>query len=118
MVELIILLIFNSLLCFGVWNACFYERKVTGLKSSNEDQCYDYSVEETKGVLWFVDKWAKGKWFYKPLCYCLPCMASFHSVYPYWTYMISTNCININAVLFYPVYVLALSGLNYLIDRE
>ena len=114
MIELAILLAFNSLLCFGFWNACYYqERKM--IKS--EYYCFE-EQEEIKGVLWFIDKWASKYWFYKPLCGCLPCMASFHSIYPYWTYMYATNCINIHSILFYPVYILALSGLNYLINQE
>ena len=101
MIGLGLLLIFNSLLCFGFWNACYYDKK-----------------NNIKSPLWFIESWAKGKWFYKPLCGCLPCMASFHSIYPYWIFHYSTNCININSLLFYPIYVVALSGLNYLIDRE
>lgn len=100
MIEILILLFFNSALCFGFWNACYYKTK------------------NTKGVLWFIDKWAKGKWFHKPLCDCLPCMASFHSIYPYWTFMYAIGALNLHSLLFYPVYVLALSGLNFLIDRE
>lgn len=108
MVDLLILIIFNSLLCFGFWNACNYEPYQHPYQNGGE----------VKGVLWFVEKWSKDKWFYKPLCGCLPCMASFHSIYPYWIFMYMSNAINVNSLLFYPVYILALSGLNYLIDRE
>lgn len=112
MIELAILLMFNSLLCLGVWNAANYEvKKVWNVGGNRWDE------EEIKGVLWFLEKWAKDKWFYKPLCGCLPCMASFHSIYPYWTYMYAANAINIHAVLFYPIYILALSGLNRLIEE-
>lgn len=117
MIDILILLIINSLLCFGFWNACLYEIKKGNIQIGNED---DYSSEkiENKGVLWFVEKWAQGKWFHKPLSGCLPCMGSFHSAYVYWGYMYAINNLDLNAILFYPVYVLALSGLNYLIDRE
>jgi len=117
MIDIIILILINSALCFGFWNACYYEIKKGSLQAGSEFAHIEKG-EEIKGVLWFIDKWAKNKWFYKPLCGCLPCMASFHSIYPYWTYMYATNCLNLNAILFYPVYILALSGVNYLIDRD
>ena len=108
MIDLLILLLFNSALCFGFWNACNYEPF---------KHPYQHG-EEIKGVLWFIDKWSSDKWFYKPLCGCLPCMASLHSIYPYWVYMTITNNLYWYSVALYPVYVLALSGVNYLIDRE
>jgi len=108
MLDLLILLSFNSLLCLGFWNACLYIKK---------EDIYT-GVEEIKGVLWRLEKFGGDNWWYKPIGGCLPCMASLHSIYPYWTFMYATNALNINALLFYPVYILALSGLNYLIDRE
>lgn len=117
MIGLLILLFFNSLLCFGFWNACLYQPSKIDYRIS-ELTAFEEEHPEIKGVLWFIEKWSRGKWFYKPLCNCLPCMASFHSIYPYWTYMYSTNALNIHAVLFYPVYVVALSGVNYLIEGE
>lgn len=106
MIDILILILINSAVCFGFWNACLYVK----LDELN-------GVEEQKGALWFIEKYSNGKWFYKPLCGCLPCMASLHSIYPYWTYMLFTDNLTIGALIFYPVYVLALSGVNYLIDR-
>ncbi len=117
MISLFILLIFNSLLCFGFWNACYYNLKKTAKKSWNGD-CFLWEYEEVKGVLWFIDKWAQDKWFYKPLCGCITCMASLHSIYPYWTLMYFIDRVNLESLAYYPIYILALSGLNYLIDRE
>jgi hypothetical protein len=113
MIDLLILLGLNSALCFGVWNACLYEQT-----DRLEWDGYKYNKIYNKGVLWFIDKWAKDKWFYKPLCGCLPCMASLHSIYPYWMYMFISNNLDYKALMIYPVYILALSGVNYLIDRE
>lgn len=108
MIDLLIILILNSFVCFGFWNACLYlpENLILG---RNEDE---------KGVLWFVEKWSQGKWFYKPLCGCIPCMASIHSTYVYWTFMFVSDAINWESLIIYPIYIIALSGLNYLIDRE
>jgi len=118
MINLLILLVFNSLLCFGFWNACLYIPKKIEKNFSRTDcwNCFKVVQEEVKGVLWFVEEWAKDKWFYKPLCGCLPCMASLHSVYPYWIYVYIGGKDPLIMLLFYPVYILALSGLNYLID--
>lgn len=117
MVDILILLLINSAVCLGFWNACYYEVKKGNVQIGSE---YDseHSTEEIKGVLWFIDKWSKDKWFYKPLCGCLPCMASFHSIYPYWSAMYFGNNLSIEAIVFYPIYIIALSGINYLIDRE
>lgn len=113
MIELAILLVFNSFLCLGVWNAANYEVKRVWNETKSK-----WDNEEVKGVLWFLQKWTVNKWYHKPICGCLPCMASFHSIYPYLTYMYAANAINIHALLFYPVYVLALSGLNRLIEEK
>jgi len=117
MLDLFILLLINSALCLGFWNACFYKPSKIDYSISGES-AFEEEHPEIKGVLWFLEKWGQGKWYYKPIGGCLPCMASFHSIYPYWTYMYSTNALNIHAVLFYPVYVVALSGVNYLIEGE
>ena len=106
MIYLLIILLINSLVCFGFWNACLY---------MPEDKLND--TQEIKGVLWFIEKWAKDKWFYKPLCHCLPCMASFHSTYVYWGFMFTLNSITWSALIIYPIYILALSGLNYILNE-
>ena len=116
MLDLAILLLLNSLLCFGFWNACLYEQTHEKVFTSTTMPDYHYKVN--KGVLWFIEKWSRDKWFHKPLCGCLPCMASLHSIYPYLTYVLLSDNSVLDYVLIYPIYVLALSGLNYLIDRE
>jgi len=117
MIDILILILINSAVCFGFWNACMYIPGKEELRVGSSSELYS-ETSEVKGVLWFIEKWASDKWFYKPLCGCLPCMASFHSIYPYWTYMYMTNALNWNALIFYPAYIMALSGVNYLIDRE
>ena len=118
MIDLILLLIVNSFVCFGFWNACLYVPKKMGRNPSRLDceNCFIVIQKEVKGILWFVEKWAIGKWFYKPVCGCLPCMASLHSTYVYWMFMFVSNEINVESLMMYPIYILALSGLNHLID--
>ena len=112
MIDLLILLVINSLVCFGFWNACLFER----LPDKWDDRKSIVVEQYNKGVLWFVEKWSNDKWFYKPLCGCLPCMASLHSVYPYWILMFVSDEMNLKSILFYQIYIVALSGLNYLIE--
>jgi hypothetical protein len=107
MIDLLIILILNSLVCFGFYNACLH---------LPEDVFNNR--KEQKGVLWFIEKWAINKWFYKPLCGCVPCMASFHSTYVYFTFLFVADKLELGYFIIYPLYILALSGLNYLIDRE
>ena len=114
MIDLLVILIFNSLYCFGFWNACLYSYS----NDTYSNQLSSFTKHYEKGVLWFVEKWAKDKWFYKPLCGCLPCMASVHSIIPYWSFMYVGDAVNWNALILYPIYIVALSGLNYLIERS
>lgn len=120
MINLILLLLFNSLVCFGFYNACLYipEKIERNYDKSDCYNCFKTVQEEVKGVLWFVEEWAKDKWFYKPLCGCVPCMASFHSTYVYFTFLFVADKMETGYFMIYPLYILALSGLNYLIDRE
>ena len=110
MIDLLILLLINSLVCFGFWNACLYERMPDKWNDLKSIVVENYN----KGVLWFVEKLSKDKWFYKPLCGCLPCMASIHSAYVYWVFQPFT----LQSLYVYPVYIIALSGLNYLIENR
>lgn len=117
MIDLAILLLINSALCFGFYNAAYYVPSKSNLQAGSATD-YIEENEDVKGALWFIDKWAKDKWFYKPLVGCPPCMASFHSIYPYWLVMYVTNNLSLTALAFYPIYILALSGINYLIDKR
>lgn len=115
MIDILILLLINSAACLGFWNACLYESKnilVWNDKLSRLEPKKEYD----KGFFWRLEKWGNGKFWYKPIGGCLPCMASLHSILPYWGYMYSTGCLNEHALLFYPVYVLALSGINTIIE--
>lgn len=110
MIELILLLIVNSLVCLGVFNAAFY---------AIEDK-YPNPVKIHKGLLWVVPYLFEYKFnikpesfWLKPIYSCLPCMASIHSTYVYWIYY-NFNTFNL---LQYVIYIFALSGLNLLLDK-
>lgn len=72
-----------------------------------------------KGGLYFVKKYGDkifNEFWRKPFYDCLGCMASIHSVLPYWLFMWQTNCINYYSLIFYPFYILSLSGILVIID--
>lgn len=111
MTELLILIIFNSFLCLGFYQACLYIETTQQIVIGDEIK----PVKSfNKGLLWFVPKYFNKYpwWLRKPLYDCLACMASIHS-WPYWLVVDW----NIKSLMFYPVYVLALSGFNFILDQ-
>ena len=108
MIELIFI---NSLLCLGFYQACTYyqaERQVdTGGYFSTQ-------VYHEKGLLWFIPYYLRNApwWFNKPIHACLTCMAGLHS-YPYWI----INDFTLTNLYFYPAYILALAGANFILDQ-
>jgi len=100
MIEILTLLIFNSLLIVGIYNAVDYELDVDR-KPTN------------KKILWWV-KWYTRKlpsWFTDPIYGCIMCMASVHSFYIFWLF----NSASLENIPIYIIYIFALSGLNSLI---
>lgn len=92
------LLIINSFACYGFWNAANYDNET-----------------KEKGILWFIPyvfgcfPW----WVRKPLYDCVSCMASIHSTYFYFYYYDITA----DNLIQYPLYILALSGVNILLSE-
>ena len=85
MINLLLLLIFNALYINGFYNL------------SNQDMPLAF-LQKIPDKLDFIKK---------PLCDCLPCMASLHS----WPYFVM-NKNSSDMLLIYPVYICALSFLN------
>ena len=100
MIELLTLLIFNSLLIVGIHNAVDYELDVD-LKPTN------------KNILWWVKWYTRNlpDWFTDPLHGCIMCMASVHGFYIFWIF----NPASFDNIPIYIFYTFALSGLNKLI---
>lgn len=94
--DYLVLLILNCLFCAGFHILTRHE-----------------VVEDVhhKQPLWWVDQWCRfffGDNFTKPVCSCLVCMSSLHSIAPFWTQHVPTP----TNVLIYLSYVIALAGLN------
>lgn len=99
--ELAALLLMNVLLCVGFHVLTRY----------NESQLV---AENFKQPLWFIAAGARkiSPIFAKPVCDCLVCMASLHSILPYWF----IHAWDTDTLLVYPAYVIALAGANALVE--
>lgn len=75
-----------------------------------------YSEDKPQAFYW-LHKIKAPWWVKKPLIECVSCMASVHSMYVYWPWVVWCGQMGLKALLVYPIYVVALSGLNYLLNR-
>lgn len=99
MIDLLTLVLFNSLYICGLYNSVYYELDVDKKPINKE-------------ILWW------GRWYTrnlpnmlrKPLTECIICMASIHS-FPFWIFN-DFNYLNLGIFI---LYIFALSGLNALI---
>lgn len=93
--QLLSLLILNSLVVVGIWFTCNYEAQ-KGLRPVVGKQ-----------LLWFI-KYYGTKWFgdsfMKPVCGCVVCMASVHGTWFFWTFIHTS-------VIEWLTWMLALAGL-------
>lgn len=94
MIDLIVLLVVNALYCVGVWLA------------TGEDMILE------RPELWLSER--VPEFWLKPVFGCPTCMASLHSILPFWLYSPFT----VESVLLYIIYVPALATLNSLIAQR
>ena len=142
MVELILLLIANSLLCLGVWVATQWDgsdsfdelsdilqKRQKGLTIHSAISCdgnpfYDKEYRDShitdKMILWWIRYYGSAlpKFWQKPLYRCLPCMASIWSVPVLTTAVLMGMLEPVQALILAPTYILALAGLNYIISTK
>jgi hypothetical protein len=115
--EIFLLMIFNSLMIFGLFNAGTYKLKAEVMIEPvkvKHDMIDPNSIE----VLSYVRVWIEnnfGETIARPLIACPYCMASFHSAIPYFTYF--NGSVTDQVLIFYPLYICALSALNYSIMK-
>jgi len=100
---IILLLLFNSLLCIGINRASNY---------LTVDNCI---IEDSKGSLWLLRYYSVkllGDFWSKPVCTCIRCMASVWS-FPFWLF-IEFSTFNL---IIYLLYIPALSAVNEWVDN-
>lgn len=95
MTNLIILLFINSLYCVGLWI------------STGEDMIFE------RPALWLSQR--VPEFWLKPLFGCPTCMASVHSILPFWLF---NPMEGYETVLLYIIYIPALATLNSIIASK
>ena len=116
MIELLTIAIFNAGIIFGINKATQYEE--CHPEDAGLDFCDDNGIDkDSKMVGWRLRYWSL-KWFgsfwSKPLFTCPPCMASVHGTWFYWI----VSDVTVQSLLFWPIYILFLSGLVALINSS
>ena len=116
--SLLALYIINALAIIGFYNAAHYAKEKE--RQRTDDGLLEFFVDvEVKGLLWWIKKYGDkilGEFWSKPFYDCLACMASVHSVAFYWLFMYYNNDINVSTLVFYPFYILSLSGVLVIVD--
>ena len=117
LIALPILLIVNSLMIQGLYRSSTFEWKTIVMNNLSSKQMKLSLIDKQFNMLlWWVRYYSLkyiGKKWSKPIITCPTCMASLHSTYFYWIvgYPYFAHSL-IMAVVLYPMYVLALAGLN------
>lgn len=94
MIDLIILLVINSLYSVGIWLA------------TGEDMIFE------KPALWLSER--VPEFWLKPVFGCPTCMASLHSILPFWLFSPMSS----HSALLYLIYIPALATLNSLVAQR
>lgn len=114
------LIVINSLICIGFYKACRFSEADSYDAIGLEGRRIWEGMPDKSGrmFLWWVryyigkvvsDFWAK------PIYSCPPCMASLHTILPFTGYAIWLGISPVTALVVWPFYALAVSGLNTLI---
>ena len=103
--EVIPLIFLNAFLIIGFSLSTDYDKDEYAIDIDTGKK------KETRMILWWVryygDKILSPFWR-KPVYDCPTCMASLHSIYPYFL----MNGFTKESLLFYPIYILSLAGLT------
>lgn len=115
--DLLLLTFLNSLFCTGIYVASQFN----GSDSFDDDpNLYRQApLSDDRMILWWIRYYGSyfPKYFRKPLYECLPCMASIHSVPVYIFYCLIESVPLWYALLAWPVYVVALAGMNKVVQN-
>lgn len=111
MTELLILFFIANIL--GIWG--FYA--ASDVEFYDDDRPELGVREDSKMILWRLKVWTVknlGYFWGKPVCLCPTCMSSLHSTYWYLLLLFLTG-FPTPLLIFYPYYVFALAGTNYIL---
>ena len=102
MIDTLLLLAFNLLVIIGINRITEYGHDVDGKPIDKEFAWF---------IRWYAKKWLG--WWAKPVCTCIVCMSSLHSLYIFWAFH---GFVWFNLYL-YVVYMLALAGISAIYER-
>lgn len=94
MIDLLLLLIFNALIIAGLW------------LSTGQDMIFE------RPARWLEER--VPEWWLKPLFGCPTCMASVHSILPYWL----SHDYSTEALIIYLLYIPALAALATFVTNK
>ena len=122
--DLFLFLILNSFVIQGLYRSAMFEWQeiILEIPQGREMQT-KYIDKKYNMILWWIRfyslKYIGLKWS-KPIITCPTCMASLHSIYFYWllVYPYAFNSNLIQSICVYPLYILALAGLNSYITSK
>ena len=101
MLDTLLLILFNSLLIFGLHYSMDYEKDAFGNISGEIFFKFRLFIEKNISLL------------AKPLCSCVICMSSIHSFYVFWLF----NDFGVTNIFTYVLYVPALAGFNFILNE-
>jgi len=115
LLSLILLLVVNSLIIIGLYHVVNFEvEEGYGYDQDTFEMKREYTKTH-KMILWWVKYWGDkyiNEFWSKSLYDCVVCMASVHSLYVYWYFY----SFDLEALMIYPFYILALAGLNSILN--
>lgn len=105
------ILLLGALVIVGIFRITTYTKLITkDVHSNGEVKVVTGERIENKQILWFI-KYYGTKWLgervMKPVCGCIPCMASIHGT---WVYLYGISS-PLDHPLLYIIYLLSLTGL-------
>lgn len=117
MITILLIILFNALVIQGIHQAFYYTVKDSYFTSKKLSDIN----EDSKNIFWYANWWLEqriGFFWTKPLFNCPKCMASLHSIYIYFpAAFFHYNLTFVQAIVFYPFYVCAVSGTSYFINK-
>lgn len=116
--EIAVLVLICSAASIGVYAACGFDGDENfDLQESEVKLMWPKPTDDQKMILWWVRYYGGrylGKFWYKPVYGCLPCMGGIHSLYPTLVYL---NYADGNFLLMWPLIALATIGVNFLVTK-
>lgn len=115
--EFLLLIVISSLASIGFYAACGFDGDEAFDQSDNFMRAnWPKPTDDQKMIFWWVRYYLGphlGKYWYKPVYGCLPCMGSLHSIYPTLIYL----GFSYEFLIIWPLIALGTCGINKVITQ-